>query len=40
MNIPKEVWHTLEALESSIIFECKEGSFVPHEVDGILTVQS
>lgn len=38
VNIPKGVWHTLEALESSVIFECKEGPFVPHEVDGILTV--
>ena len=38
VNIPKGVWHTLEALESSVIFECKEGPFVPHEEDGILTV--
>lgn len=36
VNIPKGVWHTLEALESSVIFECKEGPFVPHEEDGIL----
>jgi cupin fold WbuC family metalloprotein len=37
VNIPKEVWHTLESLESgSCIFECKEGPFVEHEVDGIL----
>lgn len=40
VNIPKGVWHTLESLESgSCIFECKEGPFVEHEVDGILTVQ-
>lgn len=39
MNIPKNVWHTLEALEpNSVIFECKEGPFVPHEVEGILEV--
>lgn len=37
VDIPKGVWHTLEALDSSVIFECKEGPFVPHEKDGILT---
>ena len=37
VNIPKGVWHTLESLEAgSVIFECKEGPFVEHEVDGIL----
>ena len=37
VNIPKGVWHTIEALEpNSVIFECKEGPFVPHEKDGIL----
>ncbi len=37
VNIPKGVWHKLEAIESnSVIFECKEGPFVPHEEDGIL----
>lgn len=36
VNIGKNVWHTIEALESSVIFECKEGPFVPHEVEGIL----
>lgn len=35
--IPKNVWHNLESLESgSVIFECKEGPFVPHEQEGIL----
>ena len=39
VNIPKGVWHKLESLESgSVIFECKEGPFVEHEVDGILKV--
>ena len=39
VNIPKGVWHTLESLESgSVFFECKEGPFVAHEVDGILEV--
>lgn len=37
VDIPKGVWHKLESLESgSVIFECKEGPFVPHEEDGIL----
>ena len=37
VNIPKGVWHTIEAMEpDSAIFECKEGPFVPHEQDGIL----
>ena len=37
VDIPKDVWHKLESLESgSVIFECKEGPFVPHEIDGIL----
>ncbi len=40
VNIPKGVWHTIEALEpNSVIFECKEGPFVEHEVDGILNVE-
>lgn len=39
VNIPKGVWHTLESLESgSVFFECKEGPFVGHEVDGKLEV--
>lgn len=37
VDIPKNVWHNLESLESgSVIFECKEGPFVSHEIDGIL----
>ena len=37
VDIPKNVWHKLESLESgSVIFECEEGPFVPHEIDGIL----
>jgi len=40
VNIPKGVWHTIEAIEAdSVIFECKEGPFVEHEVDGILNVE-
>jgi cupin fold WbuC family metalloprotein len=40
VDIPKNVWHNLEAMEpNSVIFECKEGPFVEHEVDGILNVK-
>jgi cupin fold WbuC family metalloprotein len=40
VNIPKGVWHKLESLESgSVIFECKEGPFVPHEEEGILKME-
>jgi len=39
VDIPKNVWHKLESLEpGSVIFECKEGPFVPHEEEGILIV--
>ena len=39
VNVEKNVWHTVEALESgSVIFECKEGPYVPHEVEGVLNV--
>ena len=39
VNIPKGMWHTIEAMEAdSVIFEYKEGPFVEHEVDGILSV--
>lgn len=38
-DIPKGVWHTIEAMEpDSVIFECKEGPFVPHEVEEILVL--
>ena len=40
VDIPKGVWHKLESLETnSVIFECKEGPFVPHEEEGILNVE-
>ena len=39
VDIPKGIWHKLESLETnSVIFECKEGPFVPHEIDGILVL--
>ena len=40
VDIPKNVWHNLESLApNSCIFECKEGPFVPHDEEGILTVK-
>lgn len=40
VNIHKGVWHTIECLEEdSVIFECKEGPFVEHEVDGVMRLQ-
>ena len=41
VDIPKNVWHKLDSLESgSVVFECKEGPFVEHEVEGILEVKN
>lgn len=39
VDIPKNVWHKLEAIESSVIFECKEGPYVEHGVEGILSLK-
>ena len=40
MDIKKWGWHNIESLEpDSVIFECKEGPFVPHEIDGILVAK-
>ncbi len=39
VDIKKGVWHNLKALEpNSVIFECKEGPFAPHEVEGVLII--
>ena len=41
VDISKGVWHMVEALVlGSVIFECKEGPFVEHEVEGILEVKN
>lgn len=40
VDIPKGVWHKLESLESgSVVFECKEGPFLPHEAEGVMAVK-
>ena len=39
VNIQKNVWHNLESMApNSVIFECKEGPFMPHEEEGILEI--
>lgn len=38
VDIPKNVWHSIECLEPSVLLECKEGPFVEHEADGILEI--
>ena len=39
VDIPKNVWHKLESLESgSVIFECKEGPFEPIGPEDILAL--
>lgn len=41
IDIPKNVWHKLEAISpGSVIFECKSGPYVPHEQEGVLTVDN
>ena len=41
VDIPKNVWHRVESLElGSVVFGCKAGAFVAHEVDGILDVKN
>ncbi|MBO7417459.1 MAG: WbuC family cupin fold metalloprotein [Bacteroidaceae bacterium] len=40
VDIPKNTWHTVECMEpGTVVFEVKEGPFVPHEIDGILEVK-
>lgn len=38
VNIPKNTWHTITCDKPCVLFECKEGPFVPHEIEGILTI--
>ena len=40
VDIPKNVWHNVECLESgSVFFECKEGPYSQHEEEGVLRLQ-
>ena len=34
VNIPKNTWHTIKCDELCVLFECKEGPYVPHEEEG------
>ena len=36
VNIPKGQWHTLEVMESSVIFEVKEGPYKPLSSEDIM----
>ncbi len=41
VNIEKNVWHKVESLASGSCFlECKEGPFVPHQIDGVLEISN
>lgn len=40
VQIPENTWHSLEVFESgSVIFEVKEGPYIPHETGGILNIE-
>lgn len=40
VQIPANTWHSLEVYESgSVIFEVKEGPYIPHEIGGILNIE-
>ena len=39
VQIPEITWHSLEVFESgSVIFEVKEGPYIPHEIGGMLNI--
>lgn len=41
VQIPAHTWHSLEVMASgSVIFEVKEGPYIPHEVGGILEIDN
>ena len=40
MSIPKGIWHTIECLEpGTVLFECKDGPFVPRLPEDTMEVQ-
>lgn len=40
VQIPENTWHSLEVFESgSVIFEVKEGPYIPHEIGGMLNIE-
>ena len=41
VQIPANTWHSLEVLETgTVIFEVKEGPYIPHEICGILDINN
>lgn len=40
VDIPKNTWHTIEVIDNAILFEVKEGPFIPHEQEGILNMKA
>ena len=40
VQIPENTWHSVEVFESgSVIFEVKEGPYIPHEIGGMLNIE-
>ena len=40
IQIPANTWHSIEVLEpDTVIFEVKEGPFIPHDVGGLMDVK-
>jgi cupin fold WbuC family metalloprotein len=36
VDIPKNTWHTIEVIDNAILFEVKEGPFIPHEQEELI----
>lgn len=37
LNVERDRWHSLECLESAVLFECKNGAYAPLTEDEIFT---
>ena len=37
LNVERDRWHSLECLESAVLFECKNGAYAPLAEDEIFT---
>lgn len=37
LNVERDRWHSLECLESTVLFECKNGAYAPLAEDEIFT---
>lgn len=38
IQVPKMAWHSLEVIEPTVLFECKDGAYRPLEEDEIMNV--